>query len=148
MFLDLLKIRGLECDWQFDWLGKHLNSTSGAAQAGTGGGAGGNTTAVSSQPRAAGTGGLGNDGGGLGNNAKDLGMQQAHLGNNLGGGAANKNFINNRDKVRVFLFIFKFSIFVNICFIIQLYYHHYLLKNLVTEGFGCFRLFKINNLIY
>lgn len=114
-----MKQRGWECDWQFDWLGKHLNSTSGAAQAGTGGGAGGNTTAVSSQPRAAGTGGLGNDGhggGGVGgNNAKDLGMQQAHLGNNLGGGAANKNFINNRDKVRVFLFFlnFYFTIFVN-----------------------------------
>ena len=100
MFLDLMKQRGWECDWQFDWIGKHLNSTSGAAQAGTtgaggggGGGGGANTTAaaVSSQPR---TNAL-NDTNAHHNVTSGIGAQpQSHLGNNLA-----KNFANNRDKV-------------------------------------------------
>ncbi|CAF0794215.1 unnamed protein product [Brachionus calyciflorus] len=28
MFQDLMKARGWECDWQFDWFGKHINSSS------------------------------------------------------------------------------------------------------------------------
>lgn len=28
MFQDLLKAKGWECDWQFDWFGKHLNATN------------------------------------------------------------------------------------------------------------------------
>lgn len=28
MFQDLLKAKGWECDWQFDWFGKHLNSAN------------------------------------------------------------------------------------------------------------------------
>lgn len=107
MFLDLMKQRGWECDWQFDWLGKHLSSTSGATAAAGAAAAAqaaqANTTAVSSQPRATGgTGGL-NDMGQLG---KDIQMQQAHLGNNLGGGGANKNFMNNRDKVNLSVYYF------------------------------------------
>lgn len=95
-----MKQRGWECDWQFDWIGKHLNSTSGAAQTGTtgaggggGGGGGANTTAaaVSSQPR---TNAL-NDTNAHHNVTSGIGAQpQSHLGNNLA-----KNFANNRDKV-------------------------------------------------
>lgn len=28
MFQDLLKVKGWDCDWQFDWFGKHLNSAN------------------------------------------------------------------------------------------------------------------------
>jgi hypothetical protein len=84
MFLDLMKQRGWECDWQFDWFGKHLSSTSGA-----------NNTTVSNLPR--GAGGVGGDP--QVTSPKEQ-LQQTHVGDNMGGGGGgNKNVINNRDKV-------------------------------------------------
>lgn len=74
MFLDLMKARNWECDWQFDWFGKHLSSASG------------NNTTTSNQPRT--------------NiepvtSPKDTNLTHMNNTNNN----TNKNIINNRDKV-------------------------------------------------